>query len=167
MEKILISACLLGQKVRYDAKGAEVRSELLSRWEAEGRLVPICPEVVGGLPVPRPAAELQGPAAEVLRGLSSVRTAAGEDVSAAFRKGAFVALELARRHGIRLAILKERSPSCGSGAVYDGSFSGQKIPGEGVTAALLRQRGVRVFSEDQLAEADAFFRLVESASSRP
>ncbi len=155
MQRILVSGCLLGQPVRYDG-GSHGPFALLARWQAEGRLVAICPEMAGGLPSPRPAAEIPGgQGGEVLDGLRPVLTQAGEEVSAAFVAGAEQALALVRRHAIRLAVLKARSPSCGNLENYDGSFSGTRIAGEGVTAAALRRAGVRVFNESQLAEAEA------------
>lgn len=151
--KVLVSACLLGQPVRYDGR-ASGHPDLLKQWQAEGRVVPLCPEVAGGLPTPRPAAEIQGgQGGQVLDGQVQVLTVAGEDVSAAFLSGARQALALVRRHGIRVAVLKSGSPSCGNRLTYDGSFSGVKVPGEGVVAALLRREGVRVFSELELDEA--------------
>lgn len=156
MGKVLISACLLGERVRYDARDAAVHDDVLDRWQREGRIVAICPEMAGGLPVPRPPCEIQGgEGADVLAGRAHVRTQSGADTTAAFRSGAEKALALAQRHGIRVAVLKERSPSCGSTQIYDGTFTGARIAGEGVTAALLRSHGIRVFSEAQLAEADA------------
>ena len=167
VEKILISACLLGQRVRYDGDGARSGHELLARWEREGRLVPICPEVAGGLPVPRPPAELRGgDGGDVLAGSAQVVTAAGADVSPFFRSGAQAALALAERHGIRVAVLKERSPSCGSRFVYDGSFSRTRVPGQGVTAALLREHGIRVFSEEELESAAAYMAEAEAPASK-
>lgn len=155
MQKILVSRCLLGDAVRYDG-GAHGPFAQLQRWQAEGRIVPLCPEVAGGLPTPRPPAEIPGgQGAEVLSGVRRVLTATGEDVSTAFVRGAEIALALVRQHGIRIALLKARSPSCGNLENYDGSFSGVRVPGEGVTAAALRQAGVQVFSEEQLAEAAA------------
>ena len=157
-EKILISACLLGERVRWDGRGADTGDGPIAKWNAEGRLVPICPEVAGGLPVPRPPAELRGgDGGGVWGGGARVVAIGGEDVTSAFRTGAMAALELARRHSIRIAILKERSPSCGSSQIYDGTFTGVRIEGAGVTAALLRESGVRVFSEDEVDEAAAFF----------
>lgn len=155
MQKILVSRCLLGDAVRYDG-GAHGPFDQLQRWQAEGRIVPLCPEVAGGLPIPRPPAEIPGgQGAEVLSGARPVLTEAGEDVSAAFLRGAETALALVRRHGIRIALLKARSPSCGNLENYDGSFCGVRVPGEGVTAAALRLAGVQVFNEDQLEEAAA------------
>ncbi len=155
MQKILVSRCLLGEKVRYDG-GAHGPFGQLQRWMAEGRVVPLCPEMAGGLPTPRAPAEIPGgQGAEVLFGVRRVLTATGEDVSTAFLRGAETALALVRQHGIRIALLKARSPSCGNLENYDGSFSGVRVPGEGVTAAALRQAGVQVFNEEQLAEAAA------------
>lgn len=154
LPKVLVSACLLGQPVRYDGR-ASGHPDLLQRWQAEGRVVPLCPEVAGGLPTPRPAAEIPGgQGGQVLNGQAQVRTASGEDVSAAFMAGAQRALELVRRHGIRVAVLKSGSPSCGNWQTYDGTFTGVKVAGEGVTTALLRRDGVQVFSELELAEAE-------------
>jgi uncharacterized protein YbbK (DUF523 family) len=153
MEKILVSRCLLGHRVRYDG-GASGPFDLLEKWIEEGRVVPLCPEVAGGLPTPRAAAEIPGgQGGEVLDGTAAVITTDGEDVSAQFLEGARQALELVQKHGIRVAVLKANSPSCGSLLTYDGTFSGVKVNGEGVTAALLKRHGVRVFSELELAEA--------------
>ncbi|MFJ2714423.1 DUF523 domain-containing protein [Pseudomonas sp. NPDC087346] len=153
MEKILVSRCLLGHRVRYDG-GASGPFDLLEQWITEGRVVPLCPEVAGGLPTPRAAAEIPGgQGGEVLDGVAVVMTTEGEDVSAQFLDGARQALELVQRHGIRVAVLKANSPSCGNLLTYDGTFSGVKISGEGVTAALLRRHGVQVFSEFELPQA--------------
>ncbi|WP_248731087.1 DUF523 domain-containing protein [Pseudomonas sp. MWU13-2517] len=153
MEKILVSRCLLGHKVRYDG-GASGPFDPLVQWQAEGRVVAICPEVSGGLPTPRPPAEIAGgQGVDVWEGRARVLTAEGEDFSAAFLDGARQALALVQRHGIRIAILKANSPSCGNRLIYDGTFSGLKVSGEGVTAALLKHHGVLVFSEQELPEA--------------
>lgn len=153
LPKVLVSACLLGQPVRYDGR-ASGHPDVLQAWQREGRVVPLCPEVAGGLPTPRPPAEIPGgQGGAVLDGDAQVVTIVGEDVSAAFLAGARLALELVRRHGIRVAVLKSGSPSCGNRLVYDGTFSGSKISGEGVTSALLRREGVLVFSELELDEA--------------
>lgn len=156
MERILVSSCLLGYRVRYDGRGKPSGGLLLARWRAEGRLVPFCPEVSGGLPVPRPAAEISGGGgADVLDGHARVLTGDGADVTAYFLEGARLALEQARAYGARIAILKETSPSCGSGRVYDGTFTGRAVPGEGVTTALLERSGVAVFAEDAVEQAAA------------
>lgn len=156
-EKILISACLLGERVRHDGGDKASAHPALARWAAQGRLVPLCPEVAGGLGIPRPPAEIQGPGggAAVLAGSAQVRTVHGHDVTAAFLAGARAALAAAERHRIRVAILKENSPSCGSGQVHDGRFAGARVPGMGVTAALLRAAGVEVFSEAEIDAAAA------------
>jgi len=153
MQKILVSRCLLGHRVRYDG-GASGPFDLLEQWITEGRVVPLCPEVAGGLPTPRAAAEIPGgQGAEVLDGTAAVITSEGEDVSAQFLDGARQALALVQKHGIRVAVLKANSPSCGNLLTYDGTFSGVKVSGEGVTAALLKRHGVQVFSELELSEA--------------
>ncbi|MGP6459127.1 DUF523 domain-containing protein [Pseudomonas parakoreensis] len=153
MQKILVSRCLLGHRVRYDG-GASGPFDLLEQWLAEGRVVPLCPEVAGGLPTPRAAAEIPGgQGADVLDGTAAVITTEGENVSAQFLDGARQALALVQKHGIRVAVLKANSPSCGNLLTYDGTFSGVKVSGEGVTAALLKRHGVQVFSELELAQA--------------
>lgn len=155
MIRILVSSCLLGHAVRYDGGGFEPRTHL-RRWLREGRVVALCPECAGGLPTPRPPAEItSGSGVQVLDGSHRVLTEGGEDVSAQFIAGAHVALASVRQWNIPIAILKANSPSCGNQMVYDGSFSGHKVPGEGVTAALLRRHGVQVFNEQQLELADA------------
>ncbi|MGP4096696.1 DUF523 domain-containing protein [Nonomuraea sp. KM90] len=164
MEKILVSACLMGRKVRYDG-GAKTSSDAwLAGWRGEGRLVPFCPEVEGGLPIPRPAAEIEGGAggAAVLSGTARVLATDGSDVTAEFLAGARAALAVARSQGIRMAVLKEGSPSCGALSIYDGSFQGRRAPGQGVTTALLEQHGIRVFSEERLPEAAGYLRTLET-----
>ncbi|MNY24374.1 hypothetical protein D3C86_1580840 [compost metagenome] len=159
MQKILVSRCLLGHRVRYDG-GASGPLDQLQQWLDEGRVVPLCPEVAGGLPTPRAAAEIPGgQGGEVLEGHAAVITTDGQDVSAQFLSGAYQALELVQKHGIRIAVLKANSPSCGNLLTYDGTFSGVKVSGEGVTAALLKRHGVLVFSEHELAEAVAALHL--------
>jgi uncharacterized protein YbbK (DUF523 family) len=155
MQKILVSACLLGQPVRYDGAGHGPFAPLL-QWQQQGRVVALCPEVAGGLPTPREPAEiLGGQGGQVLDGLIAVRTVTGEDVSAAFVAGAQIAERLVQQHGIRIAVLKARSPSCGNQQNYDGSFSGTLVAGEGVTATALRRLGVQVFNEAQLSQVQA------------
>jgi uncharacterized protein YbbK (DUF523 family) len=164
--RVLVSACLLGERVRYNGADAASASGVLARWVAEGRVVPFCPEVAGGLGVPREPAEIQGPGGgAVLEGTARVVTAGGADVTRAFLDGAQAALERARREGIRVAVLKEGSPSCGSGFVYDGSFSGRRRPQRGVTAALLEREGIRVFSDQQLEAAAAWLEEMEKAGA--
>ena len=141
-EPLLVSACLLGENCKYSGGNNALPPELLAALEEKYRLVPICPERDGGLPTPRLPSERKG---------KRVLNRAGEDVTEAFRRGAQLALETARREGCRLALLKERSPSCGSGKIYDGSFSGTLIPGNGVAAALLKENGIAVFGESEFA----------------
>ncbi|HEX4813928.1 MAG TPA: DUF523 domain-containing protein [Nonomuraea sp.] len=164
MEKILVSACLMGRRVRYDGAAKTSSDAWLAGWRAEGRLVPFCPEVEGGLPIPRPAAEIEGGAggAAVLSGAARVVAADGSDVTAAFVAGARKALAAARAAGARMAVLKEGSPSCGVLAIHDGSFSGRRTAGQGVTTALLERNGIRVFDEHHVPEAADYLRTLET-----
>jgi uncharacterized protein YbbK (DUF523 family) len=149
--KILISACLVGQKVRYDGGHQRLIHPLITAWEQAGWLVPCCPEVLGGLPTPRPPAEINGGAGkDVVQGTASVKTAVGDDVTTAFVSGAQAALELAKASEIRLAILCQRSPSCGSRQIYNGRFEGVLISGAGVTTALLSDHGISVFGPEEI-----------------
>lgn len=158
---MLVSSCLLGEKVRYHGGDAVLHHPVLDRWVREGRVVPLCPEVAGGLPAPRPPAEIHGgTGADVLRGIAFVRRKDLEDVSRAFTWGAAEAVALVRRHGIRVAVLKEGSPSCGVHRIYDGSFESRRREGSGVTAAALLEAGVHVFSGEELEAADAMIRGV-------
>ena len=167
MQSILVSACLLGEAVRYNGGDNRCDHALLQRWLDEGRVVPVCPEVAGGLPTPRPPAEItrSGGGRAVLDGEARVLAVDGRDVTEQFLRGAERALAHAQAMGIRVAVLKEGSPSCGTGAIYDGSFSGTKVTGVGVTAACLVQAGVRVFSEHQLADAARLLEQLEHASA--
>lgn len=162
MEKILVSACLMGQKVRYNASDAKSEDDLLGRWLSEGRLVTFCPEVAGGFPVPRPPAEIEGRDGDaVLDGRGRVVEETGRDATTYFRKGAELTLQTAEAHHVKLAILKEGSPSCGSGRIYDSSFSGRSKPGHGVTTALLERHGIRVFAEEDTSAAAEYLRELE------
>ena len=166
MVKVLVSACLLGERVRYHGGDASVASSILDTWKQEGRLVAACPETAGGLPVPRPPAEVVGgDGFSVLRSEAYVGDGVGSDVTEAFLKGARATLEAAQAAGVRLAVLKDGSPSCATSYLYDGSFRGQRGPGQGVTAALLSQAGIRVFSERQLDEAAAYLASLERTGS--
>lgn len=160
---VLVSSCLLGKPVRYDGRHAQVCHPVLERWQQQGRLRILCPEVAGGLPIPRPPVEIEPgkSARQVLMAQARVQDPQGQDMSESFRQGAQLAVDLARREGIKLAILKEGSPSCGSSLVADGHFLGHRIAGQGVTAAALEQMGVRVFSEKQLDAADAYLKQLE------
>ncbi len=151
MEKVLVSACLLGARVRYHGGDARAQHGVLDRWLAEGRIVSVCPEVAGGLPTPRPPAEIiqRSPRLRVVSN-------DGHDVTSAFEQGAEAAARAVAEHGIRVAILKDASPSCGSTRIYDGTFSGRAVAGDGVTAARLRALGVAIFSEADLDRAAAY-----------
>jgi|RhiMetdeSRZDD1v2_1073273.scaffolds.fasta_scaffold856194_1 uncharacterized protein YbbK (DUF523 family) len=163
MQKILVSACLLGAKVRYHGGDAASDHPILRRWLEEGRLVVVCPERDGGLPTPRPPSEIVGPraGAGVIERLAVVRTSTNIDVTEAFRRGAEIALDAVRQHRIRMAVLKDGSPSCGRSFVYDGTFSGARTGGLGVTSALLESHGVRVFDERSIDEASVFLEQLE------
>ncbi|USQ15213.1 DUF523 domain-containing protein [Legionella lytica] len=166
MEKVLISGCLVGLKVRYHGGDAPCHSQIIDRWAKEGRIVSICPEVSAGLPIPRPSSEIiYGTANDVLRGKAKVSTHKGIDRTDAFIKGAFNALSLAKKFNIKIAVLKKDSPSCGNTTVYDGSFSGKIIPGSGVTAQLLNDNGIKVFNELELHEADMYMRSLAISGS--
>ena len=164
MHFILVSACLLGSSVRYDGAHRRSKSEILQRWLAKGRVISICPEIAGGLSVPRPPAEVTAGAggANVLAGLAKVVDQQANDVSAQFIAGARHALQQAQLKGVRLAVLKEGSPSCGSNYIHDGTFTGAQVRGQGVTSSLLESAGVRVFSEDQFVEANEFLLELEA-----
>ena len=136
--KLLISACLLGTPCRYDGQ-----SKALPGWKAlaeRHELVPLCPEILGGLATPRPPAEKQG---------GRVVTQSGTDVTEAYRRGAEETLRLARELHCQAALLKGKSPSCGRGQIYDGSFTRTLTQGDGVTAALLEEHGIPVFGDSE------------------
>ncbi|XQF89357.1 DUF523 domain-containing protein [Pseudoalteromonas espejiana] len=141
MEKILVSSCLLGAPVRYDGKSQTILHPQINLWRKENRLVMFCPEVAGGLPTPRASAEIKH---------GKVVTINLEDVTKEFKTGAAKALDLCKEHAIRFALLKESSPSCGRNTIYDGSHSGVKIQGMGLTAKLLMDNQISVFSENQI-----------------
>ena len=141
--RILISACLLGASCRYDGR-SKPHPEVLKLAERH-QLVPLCPEQLGGLPTPRMPSERQG---------ERVVTADGTDVTEQYQRGAEEALRLCRLLGCDVAVLKERSPSCGKGQIYDGTFTGTLTVGWGVTAELLRQNGVPVYGESEIEEIE-------------
>lgn len=142
--KILISACLLGEPVRYDGRSESINSMALEALNRKNRIVAFCPEVAGGLSTPRERAEIRS-----LR----VFTESGKDLTEAFLQGARETLSLCQQHNIRVAVLTELSPSCGSSQVYDGNFNRQRIDGAGITTLLLRKHGIKVFSQHQITEA--------------
>ena len=141
MEKILISACLVGDKCKYDGHTnyTPLIKDLLEKYE----LVPFCPEVEGGLPTPRKSSERKG---------DKVVNNAGKDVTRNFQLGAEKALNICKYLNIKIAILKENSPSCGVNQIYDGNFKNKLIKGEGVTTELLRKNGVAVYNDNQIEE---------------
>lgn len=136
METLLISACLVGYNCKYNGGNNALPPEVLAALRERYRLIPVCPEAAGGLPTPRVPSERRG---------GRVVTRDGRDVTAAFRRGAEIAGKLAERTGARLALLKSGSPSCGSGMIYDGSFTGTLMPGDGVTAEYLKNKNLIIF----------------------
>lgn len=160
--KILISACLIGEKVKYNGLDNALISEKIERWSQENRLLPICPEIEGGLTVPRNPVEIQaGEGVDVLSGKAKAMDSQGRNVTKEFIDGAESTLELARKHNVKVAILKERSPSCGSSIIYNGQFNGTCIKGMGVTARLLSENNIRVFSEEKLDEVEELINTQE------
>jgi uncharacterized protein YbbK (DUF523 family) len=157
MSYILVSACLLGLNVRYDGKVKDPFVRLLSLYD-EGKVIVCCPEVDGGLPVPRPPAEIVGgDGNDILDGKCDLVREDGTSVKKAFLAGANHALSLAKEYDIKVAILKSKSPSCGSKEIYDGSFKGVLKEGVGVTTALLRRNGISVYDENEIEDAIAHF----------
>lgn len=140
-ERAIISACLLGVECKYSGGSNALPSEAIARLTEEYELIPVCPECYGGLTTPRAPSERRG---------GRVVSKTGTDVTEQFEKGAEAALHLAHIFGAKLAILKENSPSCGSGTIYDGTFTGKLVPGDGVTAGLLKKHGITVIGENAL-----------------
>lgn len=140
-KRALISACLLDVDCKYDGGNNRLPEEKLARLKTEYELIPVCPEAYGGLTTPRtPSERLNG----------GVVSKTGRDVTAEFQRGAEAALRLAQLFDIKTAILKENSPSCGCGTIYDGTFSGTLVPGDGVTAELLKAHGITVIGESKI-----------------
>ncbi|TPD51415.1 MAG: DUF523 domain-containing protein [Thalassolituus maritimus] len=156
MKKLLVSACLLGEPLRYDGndnagKASHLKS-LLSQWQEEGRVIPVCPETLGGLPTPRPPAEIiSATGSMVLDGDAQVATKQQVDVTDPFIRGAEETLILAKKYQCSAALLAARSPSCGNNLIYNGSFNGTLIKGDGVTTALLKRNNILCFSPDNPA----------------
>jgi len=138
MEALLISACLMGFDCKYSGGNNALPAQALEKLRQSYHLIPVCPETAGGLPIPREPSE---------RRAERVINRAGQDVTAEFQKGAQIAAALARRFGARKALLKSNSPSCGSGSIYDGSFSGSLTVGDGVTSEYLKSAGVEITSD--------------------
>ena len=144
----------MGEPVRYDGRGKTLDNQDLEELLRQQRVIAFCPEVAGGLGIPRDAAEIQaGDGNTVLDNSVRGKTIKGDDVTDYFLQGAYQALDLCRQHAIEVAVLTDFSPSCGSSQVYDGSFQRQPIPGVGVTTALLKQQGISVFNQQQIGEA--------------
>ena len=141
MKSILVSACLLGASCRYDGKAKPVK-EVIALKE-KYNLIPVCAEIMGGLPTPRIPCEIKN-------GRAVNRN--GEDKTDEYVRGAEEVLRLARLFGCDTAVLKARSPSCGNGEIYDGSFSGRLISGDGICAELLKANGIKIFNETQISE---------------
>ena len=146
-EPILVSTCLLGVPCRYDGGSRPDPAvwSLVDRY----RLIPICHESMGGLPIPREPSEIVG---------DRVLSRTGTDVTAEYRRGAEIALALAQKHGCRAALLKEKSPSCGTGKIHNGKFDGGLTEGYGIAAALLKENGIAVFGEREIEPMNAFLR---------
>lgn len=137
--KIIVSKCLMGDNCRY--AGDNCKNEKVLALAKDHTLIPVCPEQLGGLSTPRAPAERVG---------DRVIAKTGADVTEAYARGAAVSLEIAQREGATLAVLKAKSPSCGKGRIYDGTFTGAMIPGNGVTCDLFEQNGIRVMTENDL-----------------
>lgn len=137
--RLLISACLLGEPCRYDGASKPLQGRQLEALLQNHTLIPVCPEQLGGLPTPRTPSERRG---------TCVVMRDGTDVTAEYERGAAIVCALARRTGAEAALLKARSPSCGSGAIYDGTFTGTLTPGDGVTAEALKRMGLPVYTEE-------------------
>ncbi|WP_405116123.1 DUF523 domain-containing protein [Paenibacillus sp. FSL K6-1217] len=148
---IIVSSCLAGMKVRYN--GTDCLEQDIRRLLDNRQAVAVCPELMGGFTTPREPAEIIGGSGrDVLEGRARVVDRRGNDVTAMYIDGAYAALEQARSLAATLVVLKENSPSCGSSMIYNGEFAGEKVPGEGVTTALLRLNGIEVISEALLAD---------------
>ena len=137
---VIVSACLMGKCVRYDGKVKNTLSNL-EELKKKYNLIPVCPEMLGGLGIPRPQSEIQN---------GRVINIEGKDVTEAFCKGAEAVYKIFTENNASFAILKESSPSCGVNTVYDGSYTGKKIPGQGITADFLIKKGIKVISEKEL-----------------
>jgi len=135
---IVVSACLAGIACRYD--GTAFPCEKVVKLVESEQAVYVCPEVLGRLSIPRPPVEIVG---------ERIITVAGQDVTAQYQEGAAVALQITLKAGCHQAILKARSPSCGSGKIYDGSFSGKIVDGDGIFAQMLKQAGIAVYTDEE------------------
>lgn len=165
--KVLVSACLLGERVRYDGTSRPVTHDILEQWQIEQRIVSVCPETLGGLLVPRPAAEIESgfDGHDIMQVKGKVMTKQGHNLSQYFVRGARRTLDIAHDQQVKLAILKANSPSCGNEHIYDGHFARQTKSGAGVTAAALMEAGIQVFNEHQLEAAMAYLQSLEASQS--
>jgi uncharacterized protein YbbK (DUF523 family) len=155
--KILVSACLMGFKVRYNGSEKATLQETLARWKQEKRLVVHCPELAAGLITPRPPAEIvAGNGHDVMQGNARIVENTGQDVTAHYQLAAWLALETAQREQCCAALLTDSSPTCGSQVIYDGTFSGTQVEGKGVAATLLEAHGIKVFSHAQIPQLIAW-----------
>ncbi|RDT53517.1 DUF523 domain-containing protein [Escherichia coli] len=155
--KILVSACLMGFKVRYNGSEKAALQHILARWQQEQRLVIHCPELAAGLPVPRSPAEIRdGNGQDVMGGAAQIVEDSGQDVTAHYQLAAWLALKTALTEDCCAALLTDGSPTCGSQVIYDGTFNGVQQPGMGVAAALLEANGIRVFSHQQIPQLVTF-----------
>ena len=153
MLKILTSECLYGGRiVRYDGGEVPETHPTYLKWKEEGRLIPICPEVFGGLPTPRPDSQRIG---------DRVVACTGPDVTEEYTKGALEAVRLAKENDVAFCIMKQDSPSCGSKTIYDGTFTDTIIPGQGLAVEMLRDAGFKVFAEEDMDEAAAYLESLE------
>lgn len=139
MKKILVSACLFGNNCRY--KGDNCFNEKLAKLGEDAVLIPVCPEQLGGLSTPRNPAERVG---------DKVISSVGKDVTEEYARGANLAVQIAKANSIDYCVLKANSPSCGKGVIYDGSFTGKKTSGNGLTVEMLLKEGFSVFTEDEI-----------------
>ena len=152
INRILVSACLVGFKARYDGSEKAQMTDQLQRWQKEHRLVIHCPELAAGLPIPRPPAEIVSTDGKDI----IILEITGQDVTESYQLAAWLALRTAQESGCTAALLTDGSPTCGSQFIYDGSFSGQRKSGMGVAASLLTEHGIAVFSEKRLADLIAW-----------
>lgn len=155
--KILVSACLMGFKIRYNASEKNQIVEKLQQWQQEQRLVIHCPELAAGLPTPRAPAEIvNADGKAVMQQQAIILDNTGMDVTPHYQLAAWMALRAAQEAGCTAALLTDGSPTCGSQFIYDGSFTGQRKSGMGVAASLLTEHGIKVFSDTQLPELIAW-----------
>lgn len=156
--KILISACLVGENVKYDGGHNLCEHHLLKQWQEDGCLVLACPEVLGGMSTPRVPCEVQ-------QGTFRVKNKQGEECTHFFKSGTEKTCALVLKENIHMAILKARSPSCGKGLIYDGSFSRTLVQADGITCKALQEQGIRVFCEDELEEAHRYWQSLKTQQS--